>query len=119
MAEAFARMLGGAHVEAYSAGSQPSGVVNPKAIEAMRELEYDLSAHGSKSLDALPDVEFDCVVTMGCGETCPFIRARQRTEWAVPDPRHRTPAGYRDVRNHIRELVRTLLLELGIPASER
>ena len=55
MAEAFARILSGGAVEAYSAGSRPSGIVNPKAIEAMGELEYDLSAHGSKSLDELPE----------------------------------------------------------------
>lgn len=71
MAEAFARMLGGAAVEAYSAGSRPSGVINPKAIAAMAELGYDLAVHDSKSLDALPDIEFDFVATMGCGDACP------------------------------------------------
>lgn len=86
MAEAFARLLGGAQVEAFSAGSQPSGVVNPKAIEAMREVAYDLSTHRSKSLDELPDVEFDFVATMGCGDKCPWIRARKRADWALPDP---------------------------------
>lgn len=64
MAEAFARMLGGGTVEAYSAGSNPSGAINPKAIEAMREVGYDLSAHSSKSLDELPHIEFDFVATM-------------------------------------------------------
>ena len=59
MAEAFARILGGADIEAYSAGSQPSGKVNPKAVKAMLELGYDLSVHGSKSLDELPEVSFD------------------------------------------------------------
>jgi hypothetical protein len=57
MAEAFARMYGG--VEAYSAGSRPSGKVNPKAIAAMQELDYDLAVHQSKSLADLPDFEFD------------------------------------------------------------
>ena len=68
MAEAFARMAG---IEAYSAGSRPSGKVNPKAIEAMKELGYDLTAHHSKSLDDLPDETFDVAVTMGCGDACP------------------------------------------------
>ena len=72
MAEAFARMVGG--VEAYSAGSRPSGKVNPKAIEAMRELGYDLSVHLSKSQDDLPNVSFDVAVTMGCGDQCPNLR---------------------------------------------
>lgn len=114
MAEAFARMLGGANVEAYSAGSKPSGVINPKAIEAMRELGYDLSAHGSKSLDDLPDVQFDFVATMGCGDECPFITARQRTDWALPDPKHMGPEEYRGVRDDIRERVTAMLNALGV-----
>src|SRR5690349_4889827 len=58
MAEAFARMYGGDKVEAYSAGSRPSGRVNSKAVEAMKELGYDLSKHASKSLSDIPDVEY-------------------------------------------------------------
>jgi len=119
MAEAFARMLGGSAVEAYSAGSNPSGVINPKAIEAMRELGYDLSAHGSKSLDELPNVEFDFVATMGCGDKCPFIHARKRTDWAFPDPKHMSPEEYRGVRNQIREQVRAMLSELGVLVPEQ
>lgn len=119
MAEAFARLLGGSRVEAYSAGSNPSGVINPKAIEAMREVGYDLSSHGSKSLDALPQVEFDAVVTMGCGDKCPFIQARKRADWALPDPKHLSPEEYRGVRNQILERVRGLLKELGVLASEQ
>src|SRR5258708_39261477 len=72
MAEAFARLHGG--VEAYSAGSRPSGRVNPKAIEAMRELGYGLSTHRSKGLTALGDVGFDVAVTLGCGEQFPNLR---------------------------------------------
>src|SRR5262245_943437 len=66
MAEAFARIHGSAQVEAYSAGSRPSGRVNPKAIEAMRECGYDLSRHQSKSLAELTGIDFDVAVTMGC-----------------------------------------------------
>ncbi len=119
MAEAFARVLGGSAVEAYSAGSNPSGVINPKAIEAMRELGYDLSTHGSKSLDELPNVEFDFVATMGCGDKCPFILARKRTDWALPDPKHMAPEEYRAVRSQIREQVRIMLSELGVSVPER
>lgn len=114
MAEAFARMLGGSQVEAYSAGSRPSGVVNSKAIEAMRELGYDLSVHGSKSLENLPNVEFDFVATMGCGDSCPFVLARKRADWALPDPKHLSPQDYRGVRDQIRESVSSMLLELGV-----
>lgn len=118
MAEAFARMLGGGAIEAYSAGSNPSGRINPKAVEAMRELDYDLSRHASKSLDELPNIEFDFVATMGCGDKCPFIRARKRTDWALPDPKHMSPEEYRNVRNHIREQVRGMLSELGVLVPE-
>lgn len=114
MAEAFARILGGAAIEAYSAGSRPSGLVNPKAVEAMRELGYDLSAHGSKSLDELPAVEFDFVATMGCGDACPMVRAKQRADWSIPDPKHLSPDEFRAVRDLIRDRVRATLEELGI-----
>src|SRR5438445_48392 len=89
MAEAFARMSGG--VEAYSAGSRPSGRVNPKAIEAMRELAYDLTTHSSKSLADLPNVPFDAAVTMGCGDECPAVRAARREAWNIPDPKELAP----------------------------
>ena len=114
MAEAFARMLGGDRVEAYSAGSRPSGIVNPKAIEAMRELGYDLSAHDSKSLDDLAQIEFDFVATMGCGDACPMVRSRQRADWSIPDPKHLGTDEFRVVRDMIRDKVRMALNELGV-----
>ena len=117
MAEAFARILVGTAVEAYSAGSRPSGVVNPKAIEAMRELGYDLSTHGSKSLDELPDVTFDFVATMGCGDSCPMVQARQREDWSIPDPKNLPPDEFRGVRDLIRDKVRGMLNELGVPSN--
>ena len=116
MAEAFARMLGGDAVEAYSAGSRPSGVVNPKAVAAMGELGYDLSKHRSTSLDELPAVEFDVVATMGCGDACPLVRAKHRADWAIPDPKHLPPDEIRAVRDLIREKVQAALAELGVPA---
>src|SRR5713226_9613117 len=91
MAEAFARLHGSGRVEAYSAGSRPSGCVNPKAVESMRELEYDLSQHHSKSLSDLPGIQFDVAVTMGCGDACPFIHAEQREDWNIPDPKELPP----------------------------
>ncbi len=118
LAEAFARILGGDGVEAYSAGSKPSGVINPRAIAAMRELDYDLAAHRSKSLEDLPDVPFDFVATMGCGDQCPYIDARIRTDWPLPDPKHMDPDAYRAVRDDIRERVRGMLRELGVAASD-
>ncbi len=117
MAEAFARILGGAAIEAYSAGSRPSGMVNPKAVEVMRELGYDLSIHGSKSLDEIPDVAFDFVATMGCGDACPMVRTRQRADWSIPDPKNLPLDEFRGIRDLIRDKVRAMLNELGVPSN--
>ncbi len=117
MAEAFARILGGEFIEAYSAGSKPSGKVNPKAVEAMRELGYDLSVHGSKSLNELPDVAFDLVATMGCGDACPMVPAKQRADWTVPDPKDLLPDEFRVVRDLIRDKVQASLDELDVPTN--
>ena len=106
MAEAFARMAG---IEAYSAGSRPSGNVNPKAIEAMQELGYDLSAHRSKGLDDLPNLRFDVVVTMGCGDQCPNLRAARHEDWAIPDPKELPPDQFHAVRDLIAIKVRELV----------
>lgn len=111
MAEAFARRYGGAEVEAMSAGSAPSGRINPKAIRFMAELDYDLTTHASKSLDEI-DGEFDAVVTMGCGDQCPWLPAKRREDWALPDPRHMDDAEYRAVRDEIGERVQKLLASL-------
>ena len=111
MAEAFARKLGGDGVEALSAGSKPSGVINPKAIRYMGEVGIDLATHRSKSLDDI-DGEFDAVVTMGCGDSCPWVPAKRREDWALADPRNMDEAGYRAVRDDIAARVRTLLESL-------
>jgi protein-tyrosine-phosphatase len=100
---------GGERVEAFSAGSRPSGQINPKAIEAMRELGYDLTKHRSKSLTQVPDVEYDVAVTMGCGDACPLVRARRREYWDIPDPKSLPPEEFRAVRDLIEERVRKLL----------
>ncbi|MEX2027640.1 MAG: arsenate reductase ArsC, partial [Pirellulaceae bacterium] len=110
MAEAFARMTGG--IEAFSAGSRPSGRVHPKAIAAMQELGYDLAAHQSKSIADLPAVEFDVVVTMGCGDDCPTLRARRRIDWQIPCPKEMPPAEFAKVRDLIGRKVRELIAEL-------
>ncbi|HJU40773.1 MAG TPA: arsenate reductase ArsC [Tahibacter sp.] len=111
MAEAFARVFGGDDVDAISAGSAPSGRINPKAIRFMAEVGYDLAAHRSRSLDEI-DGAFDAVVTMGCGDRCPWIPARRREDWNLPDPKHLDDDGYRRVRDEIADRVRRLLAEL-------
>ena len=115
MSQAFARIHGGDKVEAYSAGSKPSGVVNPKAIAAMKELGYDLTSHDSKSLQEVePFAPFDAVVTMGCGDACPWMPAKQFIDWQIPDPKHMEPAQFNEVRDYISGKVKALLQELGV-----
>jgi protein-tyrosine-phosphatase len=109
MAEAFARLHGAGIIEAYSSGSRPSGIVNATAIEMMREVGYDLGQHGSKSLAEIPEVEYDYAITMGCGDECPFVRARQREDWGIPDPKHMPPDEFRAVRDLIKAKVKALL----------
>lgn len=112
MAEAFARAHGGEAVEAFSAGSRPSGTINPKAVATMRELGYDLSLHTSKSLNEVPDIEYDFVATMGCGDECPFIRAKQREDWEIPDPKNMDAEGFREIRDQIETRVKTVIASL-------
>jgi len=115
MSQAFATMLGGNAVEAYSAGSKPSGIVNPKAIAAMQALGYDLSTHDSKSLDEVQQfAPFDVVVTMGCGDACPWMPAKQFIDWQIPDPRNMPPEAFHEVRDFIRSQVSDLLTQLGV-----
>jgi protein-tyrosine-phosphatase len=109
MAEAFAQIHGAGKVEAYSAGSRPSGRVNPRAVEAMKECGYDLSRHKSKGLDEFNGKEFDVAVTMGCGDECPLVLARQRIDWKIPDPREMSPDEFRQVRNLIEAKVKELI----------
>jgi arsenate reductase (thioredoxin) len=112
MAEAFARLHGGGRVEAHSAGSWPSGRVNPRAAEFMAERGCDLGVHRSKGLTEVPDVEYDAVVTMGCGDECPLVRARRREDWGIPDPKELPADEFRAVRDLIEERVKGLLAEL-------
>ena len=115
MAEAFARMLGGDRVLAASAGSRPSGRINPKAIAAMHELGYDLTAHSSKGLEQFNGRAVDVAVTMGCGDECPLVVAGRREDWQIPDPRDMTPEEFRAVRDLIAGKVRSLLATLDGP----
>ena len=112
IAEAYARILAAGNVDIYSAGSRPSGQINPKAILAMKEVGYELVNHASKGLDELPDVEFDAVITMGCGDECPYVRGKHRADWGIPDPKHLPPEEFRVVRDLIADRVRELLAML-------
>ena len=111
MAEAFAIILGKDDVTAYSSGSRPSGVVNPKAIASMQEINYDLSTHTSKSLDEIPNIEYDYAITMGCGDECPFINAKKRLDWQIPDPKNMDAEKFAEIRDMIKTRVSELLKE--------
>jgi arsenate reductase len=113
MAQAFAKIHGGENVVACSAGSRPSGIINPKAIASMKELGYDLSAHHSKTLDEVKEnAPFDAVVTMGCGDACPWMPAKHFIDWQIPDPREMNEDDFRQVRNLIENKVTQLLESL-------
>ena len=109
IAEAFARMHGDDNVDVFSSGSRPSGVVNPRAIESMRDVGYDPSTHASTPLESIPEGEFDFVVTMGCGDACPWVPAKNRDDWDIPDPANMPPDEFARVRDDIEQRVKALL----------
>ena len=112
MAEAFARAFGRTDVEILSAGSRPSGVVNPRAVQMMDELGISMSRQKSKSLAEIGEGPFDAVVTMGCGDSCPWIAAKHRIDWALPDPKNMSDDEFRKVRDEIGRRVESLIGEL-------
>jgi len=118
MAEAFARLHGGNDLDAQSAGSRPCGVINPKAIVAMRDRGYDLTRHRSKSVDEIRG-PFDAVVTMGCGDACPMIQAGRRVDWDIPDPGGMDQSGVNEVRDTIEQKVTELLRSLRGPGASK
>ena len=107
-------MHGGDRVRAFSAGSRPSGQVNPKAIGAMKDVGYDLGTHRSKSLTEVPPGPYEYVITMGCGDECPFIPAAHREDWELPDPKGMEPAEFASVRDDIERRVLALLESLDV-----
>jgi protein-tyrosine-phosphatase len=110
MSEAFAKIYGADKVDAYSAGSEPSGKINPKAIDAMSELGYDLTKQNSKSLDEVKKfAPFDVVVTMGCGDACPWMPAKRFVDWEIPDPKNMEKDEVRRVRDLIGSKVKELI----------
>ena len=113
IAEGFARHLGKGVSEAYSAGSNPSGKVNPAAIEVMRELGIDISGAKSKGFDSLPAKNFDYVITMGCKDACPFMPADKHIEWKIDDPKDKGIKFFRKVRGQIKNKVINLIKELS------
>jgi protein-tyrosine-phosphatase len=113
MAQAFATIYGKDKVIAYSSGSRPSGKINPRAIAAMQELGYDLSSHQSKSLDEIPKVQYEYAITMGCGDECPLVDAKNREDWQLPDPGNMESEEFNKVRDEIKHKVIWLLKQIN------
>ena len=113
MAAGFARSMGGDDVRIYSGGSEPAERVNPVAVEAMNEVGIDIAGYVPQRFtdDMLASV--DVVVTMGCGDTCPYIPGKRYIDWPLDDPRGQSLDVVRRVRDEIRRLVADLLAELG------
>ncbi len=113
MAEAFGKMHGEGIIDVYSSGSKPSGIVNPKAIAAMADLDYDMTKHISVGLDEIPQEKYEYAITMGCGDECPMVDAYHREDWALPDPKHMNPEEFNKVRDIIETEVKDLIRKIS------
>jgi arsenate reductase len=111
MAEGWARFLGAGSVEPYSAGSKPPEEVNPAAIEVMKEAGIDISSNKPKGFTDLPVKKFDYVITMGCGDICPFVPADKHINWKIDDPKGKDMDFFRKVRDSIKNRVVNLIKE--------
>jgi arsenate reductase len=108
MAEGFARLFGKGIFEPYSAGSKPSGKVDPVAVEVMKEAGIDILSQKSKGFNDLSVKEFDMVITLGCGDVCPFIPAKEHIEWKIDDPKGKEIGIFRIVRDYIKDHIKKL-----------
>ncbi len=110
MAQGYARELGKGILEAYSAGSRPSGEINPLALKVMQEQGIGLSGYKSKGFNELPVKNFDYVITLGCQDTCPLFPAKEHIQWQIEDPKGKELEYFRFVRekikSHVEELIR-------------
>jgi protein-tyrosine-phosphatase len=116
MAAAFLTHLSGGAVEVRSAGSVPAETVNPSAVQAMAEAGIDIAAEKPKILTDQAVRESDVVITMGCGDTCPFYPGKRYEDWVLDDPAGKGVEAVRPIRDEIRRRVEALLRDL-IPAG--
>jgi protein-tyrosine-phosphatase len=113
IAEAFARIHGDHHLQAYSAGPSPSGSVHPLAIQSMIDKGYDLNGHRTKPITELPKLQFDCLVSMGCVESCSQIQAQRREDWLITQADEELASeGFNHLRDEIERRVFGLLNRL-------
>lgn len=109
MAAAFLTHLAGDRVEVRSAGSAPADSINPAVVEAMKEVGIDISKEQPKILTALAVEQSDVVITMGCGDACPFFPGKRYLDWVLPDPAGQGVADVRPIRDQIKRLVEDLI----------
>jgi len=117
MALGFFNRLADDEAVAYSGGSEPADQINSAAVAAMAEKGIDITSERPKRWTDQMVEEADVVVTMGCGDTCPFIPGRRYEDWTLPDPAGQTLDAVRPIRDEIEARVRTLLTSLGVISS--
>ena len=115
MAAGFMRELGQGRVEVLSAGSAPKDSINPIAVEAMAEVGIDIANNTPKVLTTEAVQESDAVITMGCGDVCPFYPGKRYEDWVLEDPAGQGIEPVRVIRDEIKKRVEQLLSEL-LPA---
>ncbi len=113
MAAGFLTHLSRGSVEVLSAGSMPAGQINPVAVQAMQEVGIDITAAVPKVLTTEAVQASDVVVTMGCGDTCPFFPGKRYEDWVLDDPAGQGIEAVRPIRDEIRRRVEQLLAELA------
>ena len=116
MAAAFLTHLSNGTVDVRSAGSEPANQVNPAAVAAMAEVGIDIAAEQPKILTTEAVKASDVVITMGCGDTCPFYPGKRYEDWVLDDPAGKGVEAVRPIRDEIRRRVETLISEL-VPTS--
>jgi arsenate reductase (thioredoxin) len=114
MAAAFLTHLAGDRVQVRSAGSTPAHAVDPAVVQAMAEVGIDISREVPKVLTTEAVQASDVVITMGCGDTCPFFPGKRYLDWELPDPAAQGVEAVRPIRDRIEQLVRGLLAELDV-----
>ncbi|WP_448630305.1 arsenate reductase ArsC [Cellulomonas soli] len=114
MAAGFLTALSGGAVEVRSAGSMPAEMINPSAVEAMLEVGIDIRAEKPKVLTTEAVKDSDVVVTMGCGDTCPYFPGKRYEDWVLEDPAGQGVEAVRPIRDQIRTRILGLLDELGV-----
>ena len=112
MAAGWLRELAGDRVIVLSAGSAPAASINPVAVEAMREVGIDIANNQPKILTTEAVRESDVVITMGCGDTCPFFPGKRYEDWVLDDPAGQGIESVRPIRDEIKARVETLLSEI-------